>query len=315
MNKLKKVGLTALAGSLVATSVVAGDFSVSGSASLTYTSQGGDAGGAQSSGNSWTMGDSLTFSGGGDLDNGMAISMSFELDDDDSTGFDDHSMTLTLNDDMGSITFSGHGGSGGAAAKDDVMPYAYNEVWDGLQAGGSHGLAGSGVNGNNSFRYQGTWAGFAIDAMYTNDGSTTHSDSSMAVEYSDLMDGLTIGYAQADDGGTSDDSTMYVKYVMGGLTVGAQASEVNFDAAASTDEEALVLAATFAVNENLTVGFAQMDVEFDSSTLVDQEDSGFGVSYTMGSITIGGDVKQRDNVSGSSGKNNENTELNIAFAF
>ena len=58
-----------------------------------------------------------------------------------------------------------------------------------------------------------------------------------------------------------------------------------------------------------------MDVEFDSSTLVDQEDSGFGVSYTMGSITIGGDMKQRDNVAGTSGKNNENTELNIAFAF
>ena len=87
-------------------------------------------------------------------------------------------------------------------AKDDVMPYAYNEVWDGLQGGGGSGLAGSGVNGNNSFRYQGTWVGFAIDAMYTNDGSTTDSDSAIAIEYSDLMDGLTIGYATAEDGGT-----------------------------------------------------------------------------------------------------------------
>ena len=104
---------------------------------------------------------------------------------------------------------------------------------------------------------------------------------------------------------------------MGGLTVGAQASEVNFDAAASTDEEALVLAATFAVNENLTVGFAQMDVEFDSSTLVDQEDSGFGVSYTMGSMKIAGnrnEVSNNNNSSADSAKD-EMTEIAVSFAF
>ena len=37
MNKLKKVGLSALAGSLVATSAYAGEIAVSGSAKLTYT--------------------------------------------------------------------------------------------------------------------------------------------------------------------------------------------------------------------------------------------------------------------------------------
>ena len=36
MNKLAKIGLTALAGSLVATSAFAGSMSVSGSAKVTY---------------------------------------------------------------------------------------------------------------------------------------------------------------------------------------------------------------------------------------------------------------------------------------
>ena len=75
MNKLKKVGLTALATTLVASSAYAGEMSVSGSASLNYSGLS-----TNSNTNPWTMGDSVTFSGGGDLDNGMTVSVSYELD-------------------------------------------------------------------------------------------------------------------------------------------------------------------------------------------------------------------------------------------
>ena len=80
MNKFKKVGLTALAGSLVVTSAVAGEMSVSGGASigLKNTTK-------TSSGRSWTMGNQLTFSGSGELDNGMNVSLSFVLDQGDET--------------------------------------------------------------------------------------------------------------------------------------------------------------------------------------------------------------------------------------
>ena len=57
MNKLKRLGLTALAGSLVATSVSAGDLSVTGGASLDYTST------SETTGNGWSMGDSVNFNG------------------------------------------------------------------------------------------------------------------------------------------------------------------------------------------------------------------------------------------------------------
>ena len=44
MNNLKKIGLTALAGSLVAVSAQAGEMSVSGSFNATYSTQNGNTG-------------------------------------------------------------------------------------------------------------------------------------------------------------------------------------------------------------------------------------------------------------------------------
>ena len=112
MNKLTKLGLTALAGSLAVTSANAGSYSASGSASMGLTSVSGsqasyDAN-AVTSGNGWSMGNSVTFAGSGDLDNGMTLSMSFELDQgapDGNGPFDSHSLKLGMNE-MGTLTFA-----------------------------------------------------------------------------------------------------------------------------------------------------------------------------------------------------------------
>ena len=74
MNKLKKIGLTALAGSLVAGAVNAADMSVTGSAGITLS--GGD--NRATTGNGFTMGDSLTFSASGDV-NDIGITLSLSL--------------------------------------------------------------------------------------------------------------------------------------------------------------------------------------------------------------------------------------------
>ena len=65
MNNLKKVGLTALAGSLVASTAYAGALSVSGSAGVKYQSKSGSAGTAAIQGNPWSDSNGITFSGGG----------------------------------------------------------------------------------------------------------------------------------------------------------------------------------------------------------------------------------------------------------
>ena len=74
MNNFKKVGLTALAGSLIATSAFAGSMSVSGGADISLLNQSNFA-----SGNSFSSGDSLNFTGSGELDNGMVITSKVEV--------------------------------------------------------------------------------------------------------------------------------------------------------------------------------------------------------------------------------------------
>ena len=76
MNKLTKYGLTALAGSLVATSVSAGEllFLVHGLGLTTLQTL------TEVTGNPMSMGDSVTFSGSGETDQGWTVSVSYETD-------------------------------------------------------------------------------------------------------------------------------------------------------------------------------------------------------------------------------------------
>ena len=87
MNKLTKYGLTALAGSLVATSVSAGELGVSGSWSWSYDAGDSD----EVTGNPFSMGDSVTFSGSGETDQGWTAGVSYELD---GGTYDDYKLTL-----------------------------------------------------------------------------------------------------------------------------------------------------------------------------------------------------------------------------
>ena len=70
MTNLKKLGLTALAGSLAAVSAQAGEMSVSGGINVTYTTGDKGANSAQSLGND----KDVAFSGSGELDNGWTFS-------------------------------------------------------------------------------------------------------------------------------------------------------------------------------------------------------------------------------------------------
>ena len=127
MNKLRKVGLTALATTLVASSAYAGELSVSGSASLNYSGLSTD-----SDTNPYSMGDSVNFKGSGDLDNGMTVSVSYELD---GGNFDDMSLSLGLGDGMGTLGFSGTSTSpGGVDSVKDIVPTAYTPVYENTDA-------------------------------------------------------------------------------------------------------------------------------------------------------------------------------------
>jgi outer membrane protein OmpU len=163
MNKLKKVGLTALATTLVASSAFAGELSVSGSASLNYS------GLNTASGNPWSMGDSIKFTGGGELDNGMTVGVSYELDFATGTAgnFDDVSLSLGLGDGLGTLGFSGGSTSpGGIDSVKDIIPTAYTPVYENTDSV-DNGLATiSGRNQTSMWGYTNSIGDLAISIGY-----------------------------------------------------------------------------------------------------------------------------------------------------
>jgi outer membrane protein OmpU len=313
MNKITKIGLSALAGSLVAMSVNAAEMSVTGGASLTVSDQGLD-----TEGNKWTMGNSITFAASGELDNGMSVSASYELDDDI---MDDYSMTFGT-DAMGTIEFHGSGGSSAMSAVDDMTPNAYEEAW--------HGGAGNVINGHastNIFKYVSpTAAGLTLTASYlpSSEAGSVKSSTAYAISYSpEMVEGLTVGYATQDDesgsattsADDSDENTMYVKYVYGPVTVGYQESELDSDTN-SEDADSQAFGISYAVSDSLTIAYGEHTYETTGDTSIgDQESSAVSASYTMGGMTIAGIMNDMDNVKGVAATDREMYELNLSFAF
>jgi len=327
MNKLKKFGLTALAGSLVATSAFAGELSVSGSASLTLANQD-----KLNKGNGFTMADSVVFSGSGEMDNGWVVSASFELDQgasDTKTGgsvvgpFDSHSFSVNMGD-IGTITFSGHGGSSAMSAVDDMTPSANNEAWDvgsTTNGGTASGGALEGAGNDNSFYYSnsGLVDGLSFAASYMpSDGTVVESATSFAVAYSGV-EGLTIGYAVDENGltGTSaiDYDTYYVTYAYGPVTVGYQKSSQ--DANGSTNDDTFTaLGVSYQITEDLAVSWNEAELDNDNSA-TDEEHEAINFSYTTGGMTIAGTKWERTNsgLGTATTDDVEGMELSVSFAF
>ena len=314
MNNIKKIGLTALAGSLVAGSVSAAEMSVSGSAGMSYS--GGDE--KKTQGQGWTMGDSLTFSASGDV-NDIGVTLTYELDGDDADGtnkFDNQSIAFDLGD-AGTLTFHGHGGSSALGAKDDVMPTANEEPWDIVTGAEAHVIGGAG--GNNMFAYSYAHeSGVTGTVTYVNaaDAVTDVSSTSYGIEYTG-MEGLTVGYAQQDvevtTNTTGDESTMYAKYAIGGITVGIQMSENDMES--GTDYESTGIGVSYQVNDDLTLSYGNHEIEAVSSGNPDQEAAALGFSYTMGSMSISGAIHDGDNIANSSTNSREIYSLGVAFNF
>ena len=133
---IKKIGLTALAASLVSVSAHAGSMSVAGGASINAEGYSGE---NLNGGTTFSMGNQLTFTGSGELDNGLNVTLSFIIDefDGDTTStsgaangsiMDDHSVTVS-SDELGTLKFSAEGGSSATTAMDAS---AAGNVWDTL---------------------------------------------------------------------------------------------------------------------------------------------------------------------------------------
>jgi outer membrane protein OmpU len=311
MNKMKKIGLTALAASLVSVSANAVD--IAGGASLSYN---GGNGGA--TGNPWSMNDSLVFTWGGEMDNGMTVDMNFKLDNGDGAAakiFDNRSLALGLNGG-GTLTFWGSAGSGVVGSFDDMMPTAYEESWYSADS------PNQGHSTANMFYYTNALDAATVHASFTPASGGSDASSLEIGAVVTAIDNLELGFAIGEDNGAAeavDNTIMYAKYTMGGATIGVQKNEAD-SATANADEEFVAYGVSYAVSEDMSVSYGSSELKYENAA--DQEATGFSASYTMGSMTLAGTLNNIKNEgAASTGAGNTNTaesdtfELNLSFAF
>ena len=189
MNNFKKIGLTALAGSLVATSVFAGELTATGAASIGVSNITGTADGSY--GNDWSMGNSVTLSGSGELDNGLTVTMSMELDagaENAGGPFDSQSITLA-SDALGTLVFAGHGGSSAQSAMDTT---AAGDIWN--QTLGITGVSAAAA-GDDSLFYTlpEMMDGLALTASLSPGAGTGPTHTSFGIAYTGV-EGLTLKF-------------------------------------------------------------------------------------------------------------------------
>ena len=331
MNTFKKIGLTALAGSLVATSVFAGEMTVTGSAGIGLANQD-----KTTQNNGFSMTDEITFAGSGEMDNGWTVDVSMQLDNNANgatagNNMDNRSVKIGMGD-LGTVTFSGHGGDSAFGAVDDVMPTAYGESWDVLGTSTTGGvnletavakkgsIGGTGANENMlSYNNSTLVDGLSVTASYApSDGTLVESVVSYAAAYTGV-EGLTVGYAVDDNGlaGTAniEVDTMYAKYAYGPVTVGYQQSTQDADGV-TNDDEFTAMGVTYAVSDSLSIGYGVSEYDDDDNT-TDEESTSINFSYTMGSMTLAGAHVTVDNQGGSSASINDVTgyALDLSFAF
>ena len=308
MNNLKKVGLTALATTLVTSASVAGELSVSGGAALSYTGLS-----SRADTNPWAMGDSIKFNGGGDLDNGMSVSVYYELD---GGTFDDYNLKIGMGD-SGTISYSGNSSSGSGVDKlKDIVPNAYTPVYEATDTIDSGLVDKSGNTQAGQWGYDVSVGSLALSASYhPKPAAAAKAETGYAVVYSGLMDGLELSAAMFDDGDIAENDTMGVKYTMGSVTAAYQITNVDYEATGSTDEDAVHYGVSVAINDELSVSAGRQVIEFDGQG-DDETNTGLMASYTMGSISIGGGFNKLENVGGSgTAKEVEASIFNIAFSF
>ena len=301
MNNIKKIGLTALAGSLVTLgSATAGEMSVSGgiNTALKFGKGGGNT--------TRTIGADrdVSFSGGGELDNGTTFSMTATTND--AHGISASTTTIST-PSLGSFTL---GTSTGSASYmyDEEVPMAYEQVSDGKDTmankvgdfmDNNHimyttptlEMMGASITGHLGYSPQ------ATDVAVGDGASIAYSETigagkeaGITIAYEGLKVGFygaererTVPYTAAATGNYQGDEfngSWYAKYSMGPVAIGysetyADAGVTSAISATSTTtaktrrsgggiytSESMSIA--FNVNDNMSISYTTADETYDT---------------------------------------------------
>ncbi len=314
MNKLTKIGLSSLCGSLAAVSAAhAGELTVKGGATATWSSNEGAV-----TGNPIGLSSGLTFTGSGELDNGTTFTLTFT--EADQSAWSAGSIALTM-PSMGSFSIAGATGGNGIGGYDDKMPTAWEETW-GTSLGTSIDLA-KGVGSSMNVQYKtpsvgGTTLAIAYSPRNSggmvNDKGTGGDKASPKKEGIDAM--LDINYAGqnifvgasqterdgADKSGSNADANSDHQegvagaiFTIGPVKLGAQATAEflgNEQTAADVFGYRNVgYGVSFNINDNLSISYGEMEskkgwVSQTGNPSVKMTIDSIQAAYTMGGATI-----------------------------
>jgi len=343
MNKLTKVGLSALCGSLASISAAqAGTMEVLGGATATWVSNSKTV-----SGNNLGMNSALTFKGSGELDNGTAFTVTV-------TGADQAGYTSgNINMDtpgMGSIKISSRVGNA-LAAYDDKMPTAWEESWGYGIGTGIDMVKGVGSSMNVEWTTPSV-AGATLkvayspknDATFVNDKSVSGSVSThkqggydVILDFSpEMLDGLNVfaggsrtvreGKVSTMNHGDHEEVVAGFTYAIGPVKFGFQRSgEFTGSQTAGNTEyyENEAFGVSFNINDNLSISYGEHESKRHkvgsgtSDKTVTLTSDSLQLAYTMGgaSIKIAEGSVANASYGTAVGKDKDGTTIALSLAF
>ena len=335
MDKLKKVGLSALAGTLASLSAQAGEMSVTGSAEVSYTQRDSD----EITGNPIGLGSNYSFAGSGELDNGWGVALSIAIGNKNNYSSTNVVVTVPA---LGDFKIGGGTTGSGIDRIDDVTPNVWEEAYatgmsNGMQTvNGS--VSGRGIEWTPNMLPDGVTARIfvtpdvsggsaSVDKEYSGSSTSQGTGYDVTVELGEAMTGmagLTVGggISHADNPlngqGDIEDTTIYATYAVGGLTVGYQWSEADLGTttgAQQYDNDGYGI--TFAVNDDLSIGYNHYESEQTNTTNVTNEATSMQIAYSMGGASIRLAEGQSDNQDYQTGAayDRDNTVLSVSLAF
>jgi outer membrane protein OmpU len=273
-------------------------------------------------GTTFSMGNQMTVTGGGELDNGMTVGLSFQLDHTKGSPFEDQSITVS-SDAMGTLVLHGVGGGSATSAMDAT---AAGNLWDTFDAtGDATGVTHTNTApGTNAFMYTlpAIMDGVAVNVSYEPQasGSTTDSGMGWAVTYTGV-EGLTAIYSMSDEVGTTsalsgEQTAWKLSYAYGPITATATGSDFDVQTA-SSDQDVSSYAVSYTVSDELSVTYGTETIESGTSGDQDAEYNKLSAAYTSGGMTVTAQIAQAENIDHST---NANADLDywglgLAFAF
>jgi outer membrane protein OmpU len=335
MNKLSKIGVSALCGSLAAISTAnAGDLTATGGVAVTWMSVDDSV-----VGNPIGMASNVTFTGSGELDNGWGVALS--IAGTDGGGYSNTNVTITL-PGMGDVRIDQGVSGTGIQRYDDITPTVWEEADGAGISGGINKIMGTSAGATIEVTpTEAMPAGLTTRFAYSKDAdSGTINDKAVggvsgplqsgwdltAEAGSDLtgIDGLTIyaGVSQVEQlqndasyEGDVEEQVYGIKYAMGGFTAGYQRTDEDTGQTGVTGYDNTSYGITFSVNDNLSIGYNHVESDGEGSAAADPEVDAFQASYTMGGATVSIAEVDADNVAYTAGSTSKGTVVKLGLAF